>query len=62
MKKLGTLYDLYMSVLKQKEEWKEIQFNELNSKKQIMENKCQEFTQNNSKLIKLLLQQQNMKN
>ena len=41
LKKLGTLYDLYMSVLKQKEEWKEMQFNELNSKKEEMENKCQ---------------------
>ena len=34
LQKLGTLYDLYMAVLKQKEEWKEMQFNELAAKKE----------------------------
>ena len=54
LKKLGTLYDLYMSVLKQIEEWKEMQFNELNAKKEEMENKCQEFTQKQFKVNKAL--------
>ena len=54
LKKLGTLYDLYMSVLKQKEEWKEMKFNELNAKKEEMENKCQEFTQKQFKVNKAL--------
>jgi dynein heavy chain len=54
LKKLGTLYDLYMSVLKQKDEWKEMQFNELNAKKEEMENKCQEFAQKQFKVNKAL--------
>ena len=65
LKKLGTLYDLYMSVLKQKEEWKEMQFNELNAKKEEMENKCQEFTQKQFKVNKALTtttEYENLKN
>ena len=65
LKKLGTLYDLYMSVLKQKDEWKEMQFNELNAKKEEMENKCQEFAQKQFKVNKALTtttEYENLKN
>jgi predicted nuclease with TOPRIM domain len=65
LKKLGTLYDLYMNVIKQKEEWKEMKFNELNAKKEEMENKCQEFASKQFKVNKALTttpEYENLKN
>ena len=51
---LGTLYDLYMSVLKQKDEWKELQFSDLYTKKEEMGNKCSDFTSKQFKVNKKL--------
>ena len=54
LKILGTLYDLYMSVLKQKDEWKELQFSDLYTKKEEMATKCSEFTTKQFKVNKKL--------
>ena len=54
-----------MSALKQKDEQKKIQFNEMNAKKEEMENKCQEFTQKKFKVNKALTtitEYENLKN